>query len=301
MPIPDYQTLMLPLLKFLSDEKEHNLPDATKAISDEYNLSPAERQQLLPSGQQTVIRNRLGWARTYMAKAGLIKSTRRAFWQITSRGKEILSTKPDRIDVHFLQQFPEFLQFKDLHHEKEQEVPTKQADEYNPEEALDRAHQRLRENLESDLLQQVKAASAVFFENLVVQLLVRMGYGGNLQDAGRAVGQSGDGGIDGIIKEDQLGLDVIYIQAKRWENTVGRPEIQKFAGALQGHRARKGVFITTSDFSKDAIDYVERIDSKIVLIDGESLAKFMVERNVGVSTTQTIEVKRIDQDYFIEE
>jgi len=301
MPIPDYQTLMLPLLKFLSDGKEHNLPDATKAISDEYNLSPEERQQLLPSGQQTVIRNRLGWARTYMAKAGLIKSTRRAFWQITSRGKDILSTNPDRIDVHFLQQFPEFVQFKDLHHEKEQEPTTKHADEYNPEEALDRAHQRLRENLESDLLQQVKAASAAFFENLVVQLLVRMGYGGNLQDAGRAVGQSGDGGIDGIIKEDQLGLDVIYIQAKRWENTVGRPEIQKFAGALQGHRARKGVFITTSDFSKDAVDYVERIDSKIVLIDGESLAKFMVERNVGVSTTQTIEVKRIDQDYFIEE
>ena len=301
MPIPDYQTLMLPLLRFLSDGKEHNLPEATKAISDEFGLTPTERQQLLPSGQQTVIRNRLGWARTYMAKAGLIASTRRAFWQITALGQETLASKPERIDVHFLQRFPEFVQFKDLHHEKETEVPAKQADEYNPEEALDRAYLRLRETLESELLEQVKSASAAFFENLVVQLLVRMGYGGNLQDAGRAVGQSGDGGIDGIIKEDQLGLDVIYIQAKRWENTVGRPEIQKFAGALQGHRARKGVFITTSDFSKDARDYVDRIDSKIVLIDGESLTRFMVDKNVGVSVAQTMEIKRIDQDYFNEE
>jgi restriction system protein len=301
MAIPDYQTLMLPLLKHLSDGKEHSLPESTVAVAEQFGLSEADRQQLLPSGQQTVIRNRLGWARTYMAKAGLLASTRRAFWQITKRGRDVLAKDPDRIDVHFLQQFPEFVQFKDLHHEKEPEVTEKQSEEYNPEEALDRAHQRLREDLEADLIDQVKGASAGFFEKLVVQLLVRMGYGGNLQDAGRAVGQAGDGGIDGIIKEDQLGLDVIYIQAKRWDSTVGRPEIQKFAGALQGHRAHKGVFITTSDFSRDAKDYVERIDSKIVLIDGEALARYMVNANVGVSVAQTIEIKRIDQDYFTEE
>ncbi len=301
MPIPDYQTLMLPLLTFLSDGKEHNLPEATKAISDEFGLTPEERQQMLPSGQQTVIRNRLGWARTYMAKAGLVASTRRAYWQITTRGRQVLSDRPERISVRFLLRFPEFVQFKGLHHPKEAEAPVREGDEYNPEEALDRAYQTLRESLEAELLEQVKSASSAFFENLVVHLLVRMGYGGNLQDAGRAVGQSGDGGIDGIIKEDQLGLDVIYVQAKRWENAVGRPEIQKFAGALQGHRARKGVFITTSDFSKDARDYVDRIDSKIVLIDGETLARFMVDRNVGVSVSRTVEVKRIDQDYFNED
>jgi restriction system protein len=301
MSIPDYQTLMLPLLTFLSDGREHNLSEATQVISDQYKLSPDERQQLLPSGQQTIIRNRIGWARTYMAKAGLIAAVRRGFWRISPRGKEVLATNPERIDGHYLQRYREFQAFRDLRHEKETIVPETQPNNYTPEEALDRAYQNLRDDLESELLEQVKVATPAFFEKLVVQLLVRMGYGGNLHDAGQAVGQSGDGGIDGIIKEDRLGLDAIYIQAKRWENTVGRPEIQKFAGALQGHRARKGVFITTSDFSKDAIDYVDRIDTRIVLIDGPTLAKFMFDQGVGVATVQTIEVKKIDLDYFNEE
>jgi restriction system protein len=301
MGIPDYQSLMLPLLQFLADGKEHNLPEATLVLSDQFKLSPEERQQLLPSGQQTIIRNRIGWARTYMAKAGLIDAVRRGYWQISSRGKEVLSAKPARIDGHFLQQFPEFVAFRDLHHEMEEEATISAPSIDTPEEELGHAYQRLRGDLEAELLQQVKAASASFFENLVVQLLVRMGYGGNLHDAGQAVGQSGDGGIDGIIKEDQLGLDVIYIQAKRWDANVGRPEIQKFAGALQGHRARKGVFITTSGFSRDALDYVERIDSKIVLIDGPTLVRFMVDKDVGVSTTETIHLKKIDLDFFNEE
>jgi restriction system protein len=301
MSIPDYQTLMLPLLSFLSDGREHNLSEATQVISDQYKLSAEEKQQLLPSGQQTIIRNRIGWARTYMAKAGLIVGVRRGYWRISPRGKEVLATNPERIDVHYLQRYPEFQAFRDLRHEKETTVPEIQPNNYTPEEALDRAYQNLRVDLESELLEQVKVATPAFFEKLVVQLLVRMGYGGNLHDAGQAVGQSGDGGIDGIIKEDRLGLDAIYIQAKRWENTVGRPEIQKFAGALQGHRARKGVFITTSDFSKDAIDYVDRIDTRIVLIDGPTLVKFMFDQGVGVSTIQTVEVKKIDQDYFNEE
>ena len=284
MAIPDYQSLMLPLLRFLDDGKEHNLPEATEVLSEQFRLTPEERQQLLPSGQQTIIRNRIGWARTYMAKAGLIDAVRRGYWQLSSRGKEVLASNPERIDGHFLQRFPEFVAFRDLHHEKEGEpsVPSRSID--TPEEELGHAYQRLREDLEQELLQQVQTASAAFFENLVVQLLVRMGYGGTLHDAGQAVGQSGDGGIDGIIKEDQLGLDVIYIQAKRWEANVGRPEIQKFAGALQGHRAR-----------------VDRIDSKIVLIDGPTLAKLMVDKDVGVSTTETIHLKKIDLDFFNED
>jgi restriction system protein len=300
MPIPDYQTLMLPLLRFLEDNKEHSLQEAVEHLSNEYRLSPEERQQLLPSGQQTIIRNRVGWARTYMKKAGLIDPVKRGYFKLSDKGKEALKKKPEKVNVHFLEQFPEFIAFRELHnkpHEKPEIVPDV---EQTPEEALDGAYQRLREDLEAEILQQVKAVSPAFFERLVVELLVKMGYGGNLHDAGQAVGQSGDGGIDGIIKEDRLGLDVIYIQAKRWQGTVGRPEIQKFAGVLQGHRAKKGVFITTSDFSREALEFAEKIDSRIVLMDGLQLVKFMVDNNVGVSNSRIFEVKKIDSDYFEE-
>ena len=242
MAIPDYQSVMLPLLQFLSDGKEHNIGEVVDSLAEQFHLSPDEREQLLGSGQQTVIRNRAGWARTYLKKAGLIESTRRGYFRISERGRSVLATKPKRIDVKFLEQFPEFVAFRDLRHEQAEDKPETlpAGAEATPEEALDAAYQRLRIDLESELLEQVKAASPAFFERLVVELLVRMGYGGTLRDAGQAVGKSGDGGIDGIIKEDRLGLDVIYIQAKRWEGTVGRPEIQKFAGALQGHRVGKG-------------------------------------------------------------
>jgi restriction system protein len=302
MQIPDYQTLMLPLLRLLSDGKEKSLGTAIEALSNEYKLSSADREALLPSGKQTIIRNRVGWARTYMRKAGLIDPTRRGFFKITERGKTVLASNPAKVDVRFLEQFPEFIAFRDLHHKKD-DIPEagQPIENETPEEALDAAYQRLRESLESEILQQVKAASPTFFERLVVELLVSMGYGGDLQDAGKAVGHAGDGGVDGIIKEDRLGLDAIYIQAKRWEATVGRPEIQKFAGVLQGHRARKGVFITTSDFSKEATDFVDRIDSRIVLIDGPTLARLMVDHDVGVSVTQKYEVKKVDSDYFEEE
>jgi restriction system protein len=300
MAIPDYQTLMLPLLRFLADGKEHSLQEAVDHLSEEYRLSAYERQQLLPSGQQTIIRNRVGWARTYMRKAGLIDPVRRGSFKLSEKGKAVLDQDPERINVHFLEQFPEFVAFRELHNKpQDKQSPISDAEE-TPEEALDGAYQRLREDLEAEVLQQVKSASPAFFERLVVELLVKMGYGGNLHDAGQAVGQSGDGGIDGIIKEDRLGLDVIYIQAKRWQGTVGRPEIQKFAGVLQGHRARKGVFITTSDFSKEAMEYAERIDSRIVLIDGLKLVRFMVDNNVGVSSLRVFEVKKIDSDYFEE-
>jgi len=303
MAIPDYQTVMLPLLRFLRDKKEHNIGEVVDTLADEFSLSAEERQQLVASGQQTVIRNRAGWARTYLKKAGLIASTRRGFFRITERGQSVLASKPPRIDVKYLEQFPEFVAFREARHEPADEPPTPvdAPSDATPEEALDAAYQRLRLDLEAELLDQVKAASPSFFERLVVELLVRMGYGGTLRDAGQAVGRSGDGGIDGIIKEDRLGLDLIYVQAKRWDSTVGRPEVQKFAGALQGHRAHKGVLITTSSFSGDALEFASRIDSKIVLIDGSALAKHMIDHNVGVSTSQTYEVKKIDSDYFSEE
>jgi restriction system protein len=303
MPIPDYQTLMLPLLRYFGDGQEHSLSEAVEAISAEYKLTPEERLQLLPSGTTTYIGNRVGWARTYMKKAGLLESPRRGVVRITDRGKEVLRKKPARIDVKFLDQFPEFIEFRTSRNADEATVApeTPTAASTTPEEALEDAYDRLRGTLESELLQRVMTASPAFFERLVIDLLVRMGYGGSFRDAGQAIGRSGDGGIDGIIKEDRLGLDVIYVQAKRWEGSVGRPEIQKFAGALQGNRARKGVFITTSSFSRDAQEFVERIDSKIVLIDGATLTRFMVDGGVGVSLVTSYEVKRVDSDYFSEE
>lgn len=303
MAIPDYQTVMLPLLQFLKDGKEHNIGEVVESLVDQFMLSTEERQQLLGSGQQTIIRNRAGWARTYLKKPGLLESTRRGFFRITDRGLSVLASRPERIDVSYLEQFPAFVAFRALRHERQDEdaVPVTVSSDATPEEALDAAYVRLRLGLGGELLDQVKSASPSFFERLVVELLVRMGYGGTLRDAGQAVGRSGDGGIDGIIKEDRLGLDVIYLQAKRWDSTVGRPEIQKFAGALQGHRARKGVFITTSSFSTDALEFASRIDSKIVLIDGPALAKYMIDHNVGVSPTRSYEVKKIDSDYFSEE
>ena len=299
MAIPDYQTIMLPLLKFAGDGKEHTLRESVEKLADVFGLSEEEREVLLPSGQQTVFHNRVGWARTYMKKALLLDSPRRSYFIISKRGKEVLATNPNRIDGEFLGQFPEFKEFKALRHEKgEEELPTITD---TPEEVLESAYLSLRQSLASDILQQIKLSTPHQFERIVVQLLVAMGYGGTLKDAGKAVGKSGDEGIDGIIKEDRLGLDIIYIQAKKWDGTVGRPEIQKFAGALQGQRAKKGIFIATSEFSKDAYDYVAKIDSKIVLIDGQQLSQFMIDHNLGVTSVANYEIKRIDSDYFTEE
>lgn len=303
MAIPDYQTIMLPSLRFLADGNEHRIAEVVEALAAEFHLTDEDLQQALPSGRQSVIRNRAGWARTYLKKAGLIEHTRHGVFRITDRGRAVLASKPDRIDVKYLEQFPEFLAFRDLKHEKEDSLAptTSNVSAETPEEALETAYQRLRGDLEAELLEQVKLASPSFFERLVVELLVQMGYGGTLRDAGQAVGRSGDGGIDGIIKEDRLGLDVIYIQAKRWDATVGRPEIQKFAGALQGHRARKGVFLTTSSFSSDAVEFASRIESKIVLVDGATLSRLMIDHNVGTTNARLFEVKKVDADYFSEE
>ncbi len=302
MAIPDYQTIMLPLLQLSGDRQEHIFRKAVDTLANEFNLTDEERRELLPSGQQEIFSNRVGWARTYMKKAGLLESPRRGRLKITQRGLDILAQNPPKINVTFLDQFKEFQEFRTLKHEKtilkeKVEIET----ETTPEEALENAYQNLRGDLTNDLLQQIKDSPPSLFEKIVVELLVRMGYGGSRKDAGKAIGKSSDEGIDGIIKEDRLGLDIIYIQAKRWENTVGRPEIQKFAGALQGQRAKKGIFITTSNFSREAYEYSSKIDTKIVLIDGEQLTQYMIDNNIGVTPISNYEIKRIDSDYFNED
>lgn len=303
MAIPDYQTLMLPVLKLAADGSEHKFSQAVEQLADEFELTTEERNELLPSGSQAVFNNRVGWARSYLKQAGLLASSKRGFFNITEKGKELLATNPPKVDISVLEQYPEFIEFKNRKKEKsgsesQAEEQIEQESNQTPEDALASAYKKLRSALETEVITSVKEASPSFFERLVVDLLVKMGYGGNRQDAGKALGKSGDGGIDGIINEDRLGLDVIYIQAKRWEGSVGRPEIQKFAGALQGQRARKGVFITTSYFTKEAIEYAALIESKIILIDGEHLSNLMVEHNVGVSTVGQYEVKKLDSDYF---
>ena len=303
MTIPDYQTLMLPVLKLASDGKEHKFSSAVEGLADEFGLTMEERSELLPSGSQAVFNNRVGWARSYLKQAGLLASPKRGYFTITETGRELLAKNPAKIDIAVLKQYPTFIEFRNRNKDKSDsetlEEPLSESElNQTPEDALASAYSKLRKALEAELLSSVKEASPSFFERLVVDLLVKMGYGGSRQDAGKALGKSGDEGIDGIIKEDRLGLDVIFIQAKRWEGTVGRPEIQKFAGALQGQRARKGVFITTSSFTKEAKDYAALIESKIILIDGEQLSRLMVEFNVGVSTVGQYEVKKLDFDYF---
>ncbi|MBE9238583.1 restriction endonuclease [Anabaena aphanizomenioides LEGE 00250] len=306
MSIPDFQSVMLPLLQYAGDGKEHSLRDAITFLADVFNLSDEERKELLSSGQQTVFDNRVGWARTHLKKALLLEYPKRGFFQITDRGKDVLIQSPMKINIKFLNQFPEHIEFlnskKDNDKSESEILEDPEILETTPQESIEFGYQKIRKELELELLNRVKSCSPDFFERLVVDLLVKMGYGGSRRDAGRAIGKAGDGGIDGIIKEDKLGLDIVYIQAKRWDNTVvGRPEIQKFVGALHGQRARKGVFITTSKFSQDAREYVSIIDSKIVLIDGQELAQLMIDNHVGVSTVSIYEIKKIDSDYFTDE
>jgi len=306
MPIPDFQTIMLPLLVHLRDGREHANADTLDALGRHFSLTEAERAQLLPSGRQGIFINRVAWAKSHLKAAGLIESPGRGFYQIASRGLDVLNTNPNRVDLRLLKQFPEYIEFRKAKREAGSPQPSAtldtvgEADELTPEEQLEYGNQRVREQLASDLLEKLKAGSPSFFERVVVELLVAMGYGGSRQDAGQTVGRAADGGIDGVIKEDRLGLDLLYIQAKRWNGVVGRPEIQKFAGALQGQRAKKGVFITTSDFTKEAVDYAAMIDSRIVLISGSRLTNLMIDHGIGVTTVASYEVKRIDSDYFEE-
>ncbi|GAB4013925.1 restriction endonuclease [Spirosoma migulaei] len=304
MPIPDYQSAMLPLLKLVADGREYKFNDLVETLSEQFNLTEEEKSELLPSGQTFLFGNRVGWARTYLKKAGLLDSPKRTMVVITERGKDVLQQKLSQINVKYLKQFPEFVEFQTpKRNESISEgiaVNDDSIQQTDPEETLEISYQRIRKTLAQDLLNKVVALTPAFFERLVVELLVKMGYGGSIKDAGKAIGKSGDEGIDGTIKEDKLGLDIIYIQAKKWApgNVVGRPELHKFVGALAGQGAKKGVFITTSSFTKEATEYIPRNETKIVLIDGEQLAQLMIDYNLGVTMQQVYEIKRMDNDYF---
>jgi restriction system protein len=305
MAIPDYQSIMLPLLRFAEVKKtEITTPMAVEELATQFKLTDSELKEVLPSGLQGTFVNRIGWAATYMKKAGLLEATRRGYYRITQRGKDLLKEKPVTINAKLLERYPEFEIFKQLKGthtagKRQPESPTPGAP--TPLEALENAYANLRDELQKELLATLKATTPSFFERVVVDLLVRMGYGGSRTDAGKAIGRSGDEGIDGIIKEDKLGLDVVYIQAKRWDsNSVGRPDVMQFVGALQAQKATKGIFITTSRFTDDARRYVLQIGSKIVLIDGDELAQMMVENDIGVSVVSQYPVKKIDTDYFDE-
>lgn len=293
---------MLPLLRLAADGKEYSLAEAREALAAHFELTDADREEPLPSGRQSKFSNRVAWAKVYLQQAGLLLSPRRGHFQISPRGAEVLNSPPKRIDIKFLERYPEFVAFRTPRAESKPTPGTLsgEAEPETPEEVLEAAHLKMTSSLASELLNRVKAASAQFFERLVVELLVKMGYGGSRSDAGQAIGKAGDEGIDGVISEDRLGLDVVYLQAKKWDGTVGRPEIQKFVGALHGKRARKGVFITTGSFSSDALAYVGLIDPKVVLIDGRQLAELMIDFGLGVNMVAAYDVKRVDSDYFDE-
>lgn len=263
MTIPDFQSLMLPALRFAGDGKEHSQGELKDAMAHQFNLNDAERNELLPSGRQARFTNRVAWSTVYLKKAGLLESTGRGKYRITKQGMDVLKKNPPKINIRFLKQFSSFQKFQGSSSHMEEQNEEKAADK-TPEEILEASYMDLRQSLSQELLARIMASSPTFFEQLVVDLLVAMDYGGSRKDAGEAIGGSGDGGIDGIIKEDKLGLDVVYIQAKRWDKTVGRPDVQAFAGSLEGQRARKGVMITTSQFSQEAQDYVTRIEKKMI-------------------------------------
>jgi len=303
MAVPDFQSFFKPLLEMAADGKEHSMKEAREFIARTMNLSEEDMKEPLPSGAQTKYDNRVAWAKSYFVQAKVLEAPRRAYFRITDRDLDLLKEGYERIDVKILNQYPEFVEFHTMKAAASTEINSGQETLQleTPEETLQKAYQNIRGDLAAEILEKIKSNSPQFFERLVVDIMVALGYGGSRVDAGKSIGQSGDEGIDGIIKEDRLGLDVIYLQAKRWDGTVGRPEIQKFVGALHGKRAKKGVFITTGRFSDDAIRYVESIDPKVILIDGRTLCELMIDYNLGTATTAKYEIKRIDSDYFTEE
>jgi restriction system protein len=308
MAIPDYQTLMLPFLKLLADGEEHTLQELNEKLSVEFQLTEAERHELLPSGNQGIMRNRVGWVRTYLKKALLLEAPRRAVFTITDRGQGVLAENPEFINARYLKRFEEFCEFQNstpgtAKATTQVTAQTVDIEEVQtPTEAIEAAFNTLNNDLASDVLDAIKSQTPQFFEHLVVKLMQAMGYGGWSKDSGQATQYTSDGGIDGIINEDPLGLETIYLQAKRYtDNAIGRPDIQAFVGALEMRRARKGVFITTSRFSKDALEYISMIEKKVVLIDGKQLADLMIRHNLGVTVKETYQVKTIDTDYFIED
>jgi restriction system protein len=293
--IPGYQKFMLPILEVLKDGKEYRLNEVRDEIAKKLSISNQARMQMLPSGKQSVYNNRLSWAINYLKKANLVESPKKAVLKITKQGKKVLQENPQEINLQFLMRFKSFRMFmkKDTNENNE-----KINESTTPEEMLTENYELIRKQLIEEILEQLMKCSPAAFEQLVVDLLLAMGYGGTGVDAGKAIGGSGDGGIDGVIKEDRLGLRQIYIQAKRWEKPVGHPEILNFSGALLTKNADRGVFITTSRFTSNAIRGAEKANQNIVLIDGEQLAELMIDYNVGVVETKKFVIKRLDLDYF---
>jgi restriction system protein len=301
MPVPDFQSFFRPLLEFSSDGADHSMKEARDALALSMRMTEADLRESLPSGIQTKFDNRVAWAKTYLLQAGALDSPKRGYFRITERGREILKRNTGKIDNTVLNQFPEFKEFHSPKSPRRGTTDQEEQTSETPEEVFQRSYERIKTDLAAELLERIKRNTPAFFERLVVDFMIALGYGGSRADAGKSVGQSGDEGIDGIIKEDRLGLDIVYLQAKRWEGCVGRPEIQRFVGALHGKRAKKGVFITTGKFSADAFQYVATIDPKVILIDGRSLAEMMIDHNVAVSVGTTYQIKKVDNDYFLDD
>lgn len=308
--IPTYDQIMFPLLNLISDKNTWDIHDVYERLAEYFKNDPRfkmteeERNQMQPSGQQRVFENRVGWARTYLKKALLLDAPERGKIRITERGLELLAKGIDKIDKSLLARYPEFREFYVIDRFKKVSSEEIQNDTFqlSPDEQLQSAYEMLKDRLVDEIQQKLRNIAPRAFERLIIDVLLKMGYGANIDEAGKVLGQSGDGGIDGVIKQDTLGLDNIYLQAKRWnEAAIGRPKIQEFVGALQGKGATKGVFITTSKFSQDAMNYAKSLSNlKVILIDGEELAQLMIRYNVGVTTIRTVEIKRIDNDYFDE-
>lgn len=298
--IPDFQTIMLPLLKAFQNGKEKTSKELREEMVSHFNISEDEQKEKIPSGKQPLYYNRVAWAIAYLKMADLISSPARAVYTITEEGKKVLENPPEKITINFLKQFDSFS--KNRNPEKDTELDdNNQIVEKTPDELIEIGYKQVKNELSLQILNQIKDCSPYFFEKLVLDLLIKMGYGGSEMANGEVTPKGSDEGIDGIIKEDKLGLDKIYIQAKKWENCVGRPEIQKFVGALQGKRAKKGVFITMSTFTKEALEYAENLDVAVILIDGKKLANYMIENELGVSLKQNYKIFNVDTDYFIEE
>jgi restriction system protein len=304
MAVPDFQTLLRPLLAVLEDEDDHPISEIREDLATRFSLDQADLEERIPSGRVTTFQNRVGWAATYLYRTKLIDRPRRAVYRITDRGRGVLSENPDRVDLGVLSQFPELAEFRQAKitsADGEALLTATSGDEQTPEERIDSAYRELRSALAADLIDRVFDQTPEFFEQLVLDVLYAMGYGGSRDDAVERLGKSGDEGVDGVIQEDRLGLDLIYVQAKRWRNVVGRPEIQKFFGALHGQRATKGIFITTSTFSKEARKYASDVTPRVILVDGKELAQLMIAYGVGVTASHTYELKRLDLDYFVTE
>ncbi len=308
MPIPTYYQIMLPLLQLVRDQRVWHVRDVEQPLAAHFKLSNAEVSQLLASGQKSVFYDRIGWAKTYLTQAGLLEKTGRGLFKITPMGNELLATNPPAIDRPLLLKYESFRAFESRTRGTDDDPPAASPhaavalppadDQQTPDERIADAYKDLRAVLEDDLRQRLHVLDPAFFEQIVLDVLRAMGYGAATPHGGLRVGGSGDGGIDGIIYEDRLGLDMIYVQAKRWQGTVGSQLMRDFVGALVGKQANKGIFITTSTFTRDATDYIERVPQKVILIDGERLVALMFDYNVGVTTAQSFVVKKIDLNYF---